>query len=154
MLSKYLLFSQGMNTENPHNLPSAAKFNKIIELTVGTVYLYDKVVVVEINEGVNVSYSSSFSALLLVLRHVGTKPMVYISHRVHSYSLNPTEYKYLHKIPNLKGIAIVCASEIGCQNLEIEAAFFKKPFQAFPSLQEAYSWSQGLLNGQDITPSV
>ncbi|WP_339697420.1 hypothetical protein [uncultured Marixanthomonas sp.] len=143
-----------MYKENPHNFPTSAKFNKIIELTVGTVYLYDKVVVVEIKEGMNVSYISSFSALLLVLRHVGMKPMVYISHRINSYSLTPTDYKYLHRIPNLKGIAVVSASTIGYKNLEIEAAFFKKPFQAFSTLEDAYNWSQNLLENQQVTSGI
>lgn len=128
-----------------HNLPSNFQLKKRLEIDIGTVYFYNGIVVFEAKEGVVLSYKTGFYILLKGLNYLGAKPWVYISNRVHSYSLKPMDYKYLNKVPTLRAIGVVNYSEVGHANAELEAKFCKKPFQMFDNLTEAAIWGKGYL---------
>lgn len=128
-----------------HTLPDSAILKDIFESEIGTVYFYGDIVIVEAKEGITLSYKNAFPVLVKGLSYLKVSSWVYISNRINSYALKPQGYKYLEKIPSLKGIAIVTKTEIGLKNTEVEATFFNKPFTSFSSLQEAYSWSKELL---------
>lgn len=129
----------------PHNFPHHFQLKKSLETDIGMVYFYNGIVVVEANEGVTLSYKTGFSILVKSLNYLGTKPWVYISNRIHSYSIITMDYKYLNNVPTLKAVAIVNYSEIGHLNAELEAKFCKKPIRVFDNLQEAAIWGKGFL---------
>ncbi len=110
-----------------------------------TVYFYDQFVVVEVNEGITLSYSSGFSLLVSCLKYLGTKPFIYISHRVNSYAVVPTDYKYLNQLPSLKGIVIINPNKIIDENAELEKSFSKKPFIVVNDFDEALAWGNAIL---------
>lgn len=91
-----------MNKTLSHNLPPDFQIKKVLETDIGMVYFYDNIVVFEANEGVTLSYKTSFSILLKCLTIIGARPSVYISNRVNSYSIKPMDYKYLNSVPTLK----------------------------------------------------
>ena len=128
-----------------HNLPPDFQLKKRLETDIGMVYFYNGIVIFEANEGVVLSYKTGFSILLKGLNYLGTKPWVYISNRVHSYSIKPMDYKYLNKVPTLRAVGVVNYSEVGHTNAELEAKFCKKPFQMFENLTEAAIWGKGYL---------
>ncbi|RDK87047.1 hypothetical protein [Marinirhabdus gelatinilytica] len=109
------------------------------------VYLYDNFAVVEVKEGTTLSFKNGFSLLLKGLAILGTKPWIYISNRIHSYAVVPTDYKYLNKVPTLKGLAIVNSEKASMTNAHLEENFFKKPFIIVNSLEEAYQWGRNIL---------
>lgn len=129
-----------------HDLPESVVLKKVLKTELGVAYMYDDVIVFEGNEGVTLSYETAFSILVKGLTYVDKPTWVYISNRIHSYSLNPQDYIYLEKIPELKGIAVVSNNKIGQKNAEMESAFFKKPFQSFSSLSKAFLWAKELLS--------
>jgi len=129
-----------MKKESPHGFPQSIPLRQVLDTPVATVYLYKQVVVVEAMEGVTLNYENAFSILLAGLQHMGTKPFLYISHRVNSYALNPHDYKYVEKIPTLKALAIVSTSAMGRKNAEMETNFFHKPMQIFSTMEEALAW--------------
>ena len=129
----------------PHNLPPNFQLEKIFESDIGKVYFYKNIVVFEAKEGIVLSYKTGFSILLKGLSILGTKPFVYISNRIHSYSVKPMDYKYLNKVPTLKAVALVNYNEAGHLNADLEAKFCKKPFRVFDNLQEAFIWGNGFL---------
>lgn len=131
-----------MNLTNPHNLTSPVALNHVLETELVTAYFYSNIVVVEAHEGVTLSYKTAFSLLVKGLQFTLSKPFVYISNRVNSYSLNPNDYIYLEKIPTLKGIAIVAPTELGKQNAELELNFFKKPMEIFDETNDAFEWAK------------
>ncbi len=130
---------------SPHKLPPEFQIKKIMETDIGMVYFYNTIVVFEANEGVTLSYKTGFSILVKCLALIGTKPCVYISNRVNSYSIKPMDYKYLNKVPTLKCCGIVTYSEVGHSNAELESKFCKKPFRIFGNLTEAVLWGKGFL---------
>ena len=110
-----------------------------------TVYFYDNFVVVEVNEGVTLSYTSGFSLLVSGLKHLGTKPWIYVSHRVNSYAVVPTDYKYLNRVPSLKGLVIIHSNNDKKNTIELEQSFFKKPFMVANDFEEALAWGNDIL---------
>lgn len=128
-----------------HNLPSGFQLKKKTETDIGMIYFYNGIVIFEAKEGVVLSYKTGFSILLKGLNYLGTKPWVYISNRVHSYSIKPMDYKYLNKVPTLRAVGVVNYSEVGHTNAELEAKFCKKPFHMFNNLTEAAIWGKGYL---------
>ena len=129
----------------PHDLPKDVQLMDVLETEILTVYFYPEFIVVEAFEGINLSYKTGFTILLKVIKLIGSKPCFLISNRINSYSVNPTDYKYLDMIPNLKGIGIVSTTERGRSNAQLEAKFFKKPFKVFDDMKSAYFWGKELL---------
>lgn len=134
-----------MQQISPHILPSNFQIKKTLETDIGMVYFYGNIVVFEANEGVTLSYKTGFSILLKCLTVVGSRPCVYISNRINSYSIKPMDYKYLNKVPTLKCCGIVTYSGVGHSNAELESTFCKKPFRIFDNLTEAVIWGKGFL---------
>ena len=139
-----LLISRGMKQTSPHNFPAEEVLKHILKTNIADIYFYDHLVVVEAYEGVTLSYKTGFQVLTRGLKYIGKKPFFYIAHRVNSYSINPTDFKHLAKIPTLRGIAIASPLESGKKNAELEKTFFKKPIEIFESIEEAYQW--GMMN--------
>ncbi len=121
----------------------------IMENEILTAYFYDNIVVVEVNEGKTLSYKTAFTLLVKGLTHLRNKPWVYISHRVNSYSVQPTDYKYLNKVPTLKGIAVVSPQSQEDPTFSLESTFCKKPFVKKATLEDAYRWAIELLDNTD-----
>ncbi|MCW9038648.1 hypothetical protein [Altibacter sp.] len=140
-----------MNATSPHNFPASVSLRHVLETDLGMVFFYDNIVVVEAYEGVTISYITGFSILVKGLQKLGTRPWVYIANRINSYSVNPNDYKYLEKIPTLKGLVIITPDEIGKKNAALEANFFNKPFTVVDDLASAYKCAQSFLAGDTST---
>ena len=111
----------------------------------GTIRIYDQIIVMEAKEDALLSLRTGLFILLKVIQLVGTRPVVYISNRVNSYSVDPNDYKYLEMIPTLKGIAVVKHDAIGIRAVELERWFYNKPFSVFESMEDAVFWAQEIL---------
>jgi hypothetical protein len=135
---------------NPHNLSDAFVLTHRIKSKIATVYVYNKnILVVEVNEGVNLSYASAGKLLLKGLLVLKNRPWVYVSHRVNSYSVIPTDYEYLHKIKTLKALSIVVPTGTDPSTTAIEQIFCRKPFQLFNNgLEEAMVWAEKMLKDE------
>lgn len=147
-LDQELLISHSMKPSNPHDFPENEKLRHVLKTDIADIYFYDLVVVVEAHEGVTISYKTGFEILTKGLKYIGRKPFIYIANRVNSYSVNPNDFKYLEKIPTLKGIAIASALESGRKNAELEKSFSKKPMEIFESIEEAYEWGMNILSSK------
>lgn len=134
-----------MESNSHHNLPPEYQLKKTLTANIGVVYFYDHVVIFEAYEGVTVSYKTGFSLLLKGLNYLGTRPWVYVTNRIHSYSLKPVDYKYLNNVTTLKAMAVVNRNEVAMLNAELESKFCKKPFKVFDNLLEAVIWAKGHL---------
>jgi len=69
--------------------------------------------------------------------------LIYLSHRIHSYSVVPTDWlKFVKSDFSLKGYGIISYSETGLVNTLIENLFFKKTIRRFTSIQTAVNWAK------------
>ena len=139
-----------MNLTPPQHFEDGRSPNHVQYSAIGNVYFYDAVVITEFNEGVNVSYVTGIQLLMECMKHIGTKPFTVISNRVNSYSVQPTDYKYLERVPNLKGIAIVTKDAVSAANAMLESKFYSKAFAVFDSVKTACEWGQRILDS-DLT---
>ncbi|MEM7186848.1 MAG: hypothetical protein AAF466_09330 [Bacteroidota bacterium] len=140
-----------MKPNNPHNLPNGVYLKDQLDTDIGTIYFYPNIVIVEAHEGVTINYKTAFSILLRGLQITGFKPVVYISNRINSYSVDPNDYKYLNKISSLKAIAIVSKLESARQNAKLEKEFSKKDLEIFEDLNDAYLWAMAKLGKTPVT---
>lgn len=111
------------------------------EITIFSDYIY-----VVMNEGITVIPEYNDILVNLTSKYFKEKDFVYITHRIHSYSIDPTIYLETVRIENLKGFVVVSAdSEKEIASTKVEKLFFKKPFALFDSLEDAIHWKNTLL---------
>ncbi len=134
-----------------HQLPNEVKLIKVIKNEIATVFFYKHFVVAEFAEGITLSYKNGLSLLFNGLKIVGITPFFYISHRKHSYSLVPTDYEFLNRIPNLKALAVVYPNKKKFSTVSLESNFIKKPVKEFTSLEEAYHWGMQFIKNKKAT---
>jgi len=120
-----------------------------IRNSVATVYFYDTIVVVEVAEGQTLSIINGAKLLLKTVLHLKTKPWVYISNRVNSYAVVPTDYDHLDRISSLKALSIVMPESKSTIPL-LEPMFCRKPFKQFVDLQSAMDWAKKKLELETI----
>lgn len=109
-------------------------------------HIYNNYMVVVMNDGVTITPAHNLILLNIVETYYNNKSFVYISHRLHSYSVDPAIYLETSKIKNLIGFAVVSKDYKAKSNADIEKLFFDKPFEVFNSLDKAISWAKSILN--------
>lgn len=107
--------------------------------------IYENYVVAIVNHGVNIALKHNKVLVEITENHFKNKPFVYITHRIHSYSVDPKIYFEISKIENLKGIAVVSKDYKAKVNAQIEKRFFSKPFEIFANLSDAFSWTDKII---------
>jgi hypothetical protein len=128
-------------------VPVAETPRKVLDTEIGTIYIYNNLVIMEGKENVNISISNGMPILLKVVKLVGLRSVVYISNRIHAYSVDPNDYKYLEMIPNLKGIGVVTYNQYSFNTAVLEEKFFRKPFKVFANLEDAKRWASHVVDG-------
>jgi len=118
------------------------------ELKIGKFSFFQNIIVGEFYEGVHVTKSNAIEPILIAQQIYGEyKPIVYISHRRHSYSMDPIGYKeVVDMFPNFKGFAIVSKNKYRRKLAALEKLFIKKPVSTFDNLDSAIFWAKKLLN--------
>lgn len=113
-------------------------------LDFGTIYFFENIIVSEINEGTIFSIKLAEIILELGNKHYDPKKnVVYISNRVNSYSVKPTDWiKINNKFKNLVGIGVVNYTNFSRSIFAIEKMFSKRTFLGFNSLYEALEWAE------------
>ena len=108
-------------------------------------HIYDNYMVTIMKEGVTITPNHNKVLLNIVDTYYSEKQFVYITHRLHSYAVDPAIYFETSKIKNLIGFAVVSNDFKAKSNAEIEKLFFNKPFEVFNTLPEAIVWAKSLL---------
>ena len=111
-----------------------------LETEIGRFDYYSNMIVSEVNEGVHVTTESAIEPLQRGAQVFGYgKDFVYISHRLHSYSIDPTGYyEAASMFPNFKALAIVATNRRRRMLANLERLFMKRPIRVFDSLEDAF----------------
>ena len=109
------------------------------------IYIYNNYMVVVMKEGITITPTHNQVLLNLVDTYYSNKVFVYITHRLHSYAVDPAIYLETSKIKNLAGFAVVSKDFKAKSNAEIEKLFLNKPFEVFNTLDEAVTWAESIL---------
>lgn len=111
----------------------------------GKVKIIDNFVIAEMNEGITFDLPDRSILLNYCQEYFKDQPFGFISHRINSYSINPTVYIDAAKNFNVKAVAIVTFDTIGRGNVAIEKQFFGEPFEIFDNLEYAINWMKQML---------
>ncbi|MFD2561124.1 hypothetical protein [Aquimarina rubra] len=112
----------------------------------GLAEIYEDYIKVIINEGITVSPNDNNTLLEMVENHFQNKAFVYISHRINSYSIDPTVYLETAKIKSLVGLAVVSEDPRQEKQTLVEKTFFDKEFRHFNDMESALAWKEELLS--------
>ena len=104
------------------------------------VEVYNNYIVVVMHEGINLTPKKNEVLLNIAIKYFKNTPFGYITHRIHSYSVDPSIYFETSKIENLVAFAVVSSKQINITNSKLEKIFYKNPFQHFIELEDAISW--------------
>lgn len=114
----------------------------------GVLEIYDFYVKAIMFEGVTVEPKHNEVLLSIAKKYYSGKNFGYITHRINSYSVDPTIYVETSKIENLAAFAVVSEDPLNLSNIKIEKLFMKKPFQSFKKMGEAIDWVKSITTKQ------
>ena len=109
------------------------------------IFVLENVLVKQIEEGQIISSNHIDELLQIIDKHFKDKPVVYLSNRTFSYSVDPLVYKEVSKIKNIIGIGIIVSGNQRVQNAFYEGKFYEKEFEVFRHFYEAMTWANSLL---------
>lgn len=119
---------------------------KEINYPFADIYIFEGFVVSEIKEGVVFSWEDHAKRIVADIvnftNNNGTE-IVYLSHRIHSYSLKPMDWLYFYKNRfNLKGYGVIGYNSFSFLNTVVENLFFSKKIRRFGDLETAIQWAK------------
>ncbi len=130
--------------------------HKTLYFDFGKITLFDKFVVMIIDEGVNVIPEYNEKLIKIAEEYYKDQYFGYIGYRKNSYSINPLVYLECSKINNLVAMAVACPRDgIMLKNVIFEKHFLSKPFKDFTNLDEAKNWILELVikkESEDLKP--
>lgn len=110
------------------------------QLDVGKIQVYDNYLVAIFDEGATLTLERAYQIIGISEIHFREKPFGIISHRKHSFAIDPVVYTYLRELENLKAFAIVSSREVDMHNFNIESMFYKKPMKFYIEYRNALDW--------------
>ena len=116
---------------------------KHFDLDFGKVTIHENILIAKLNEGVLFDLENNQKLLDLGAEIFNGENYGYISHRVHSYAVDPMVYRKSAEVNNLKAIAVVSENEMTLRNADkVEKKFYKDNncFEVFRTLEEAVEW--------------
>jgi hypothetical protein len=125
------------------------------KLDLGRFVFYKNISIAEVSEGTHVTFEK-LSHMLQIAKGVygNDNPFVYISNRIHSYSIDPLGYYEAIKLfPNIKAYAIVSENKQRRMLAVLEKLFIKKPIRVFDNLETAALWAEQIIaksSGQSL----
>ena len=110
------------------------------------IYIFDGFVISEIKEGTVFSWEDHAKRIVKdVSDFSGTdgSDIVYLSHRIHSYSLKPMDWIHFFKNSfDLGGYGVIGYNSLSFFNTVIENLFFNKKIRRFNDLKTAIHWAK------------
>ncbi len=107
---------------------------------------YDNYVISILNEGVNLTVEMSNKMSQIALDYYKGKRFVYISHRLHNYSVDSDVYIEISKMKTLSGFVVVSDEKPSIKIALLEKIFLSKPFQIFNNIDDAIFWAENVPN--------
>ncbi|AXG71988.1 hypothetical protein KORDIASMS9_04249 [Kordia sp. SMS9] len=129
------------------------KLRNVYNFKKGNLYLYDDLVIGEVDEGVHVS-SETLISFFEFFHENYSKPFGYISFRKNSYSIDPQIYSMLPENNLLKGIAIVSNQKFSSLNAKVEKGLYKGRCELFTTIDAAVNWLDTIMPLQNENADI
>ncbi|UWX55055.1 hypothetical protein NYZ99_20620 [Maribacter litopenaei] len=125
------------------DIPYFKKIREVREFEFGVFYYFDGLVISEMKEGVVFDWSMAKKAVDAAKEIFGEEtPIAYISNRIHSYTVVPTEWlKFYKNRHQLSYYSVVGSTQGSFASIVLEKMFFKESLRQFTDLETAVAWS-------------
>ncbi len=114
----------------------------------GDFYLFETFIVGEIKKDVVFTWKDHAKAVVEEIADLydqNGKDLVYITNRIHPYSVVPSDWLHFFKYSYaLKGYGIISYTKKGKLNAMLEKLFMRSKIQSFNSLIDAINWAKSL----------
>jgi hypothetical protein len=126
---------------------------EVREFEFGSFYFFDGLVISEINKGVFFQWKMAKKAVTAFKEFYGEEePIAYISNRIHSYTVAPTDWlKFYNHRHELAYYSVVGNTKGSLLSTLLEKMFFKVSLMQFNELDEAIVWSLEKLEANNST---
>jgi hypothetical protein len=116
-------------------------------LDLGKFTFYENILVGEFAEGVQVTFENAAIPKQIATQLYSTEnPLIYISHRMHSYSTDFVGYKEVVALfPNFKAFGVEAQNKRRRMLANLERLFIKKPIRVFDNLEDTMIWAEAFL---------
>lgn len=123
---------------------------------IGKFQFYPNIILGEFAEGVHVTKANALHQIQLAQEIYGDgRPFVYMSHRLHSYSMDPVGYgEVVSMFPNFKAFAIISTNKYRRMLANLERLFIKRPIGVFHTLEDAFKWADDVLEKERLKSKV
>ena len=123
---------------------------------IGKFWFYPNIILGEFAEGVHVTKANVIEPIQLAQKiYSDGRPFIYVSHRLHSYSMDPVGYgEVVSMFPNFIGFAIVSTNKYRRMLANLERLFIKRPIAVFHTLEDAFVWADDLLQKEGAKSRV
>lgn len=123
---------------------------QIHEFDFGIFYYFDGLVISEMNEGVVFRWKMAQKAIKAAHEIFGEHaPIAYISNRINSYYVVPTDWiKFFKNRHQLNFYSVVGYTKGNRVSLYLERLFFRNSIRKFTDLEEAIDWSMEKIASQ------
>ena len=115
-----------------------------LNLDFATIKVYERYMISEVHEGMVLGHEHHDVFEQIVGKYFPDAHFVYISHRIHSYAVDPLIYLRTSRLTNLVGFAFVSKHTISLTNAQLEKAFLKKPIYMGRNIEDAIQWANEL----------
>lgn len=127
---------------------------EVREFEFGSFYFFDGLVISEINKGVLFTWEMAKRAVKASKEFYGEHaPIAYISNRIHSYTVAPTDWpKFYNNRHELKYYSVVGSTKGSLPSTLLEKMFFNGSLKQFNDLEAAIAWSLDKLVSNKALP--
>lgn len=124
-------------------LPFFKNIREVREFDFGIFYYFDGLVISEIKEGVIFDWKMAEKAVIAAQEIFGENaPIAYISNRINSYAVSPTDWiKFYNNRNRLSFYSVVGSTQGSFTSLVLERMFFQNSIHQFTDLQQAIDFS-------------
>ena len=109
-------------------------------------FVFDEYIINQVQEGATISPDNNKDLIDIIEENFSEKPLVYITNRYFSYSVDPITYKTTSEIKNLLGVAVVSFDKLSSENALYERKFYNKNFEIFSNINDAIKWAHELVS--------
>ncbi|MFK7811047.1 MAG: hypothetical protein AB8B59_01045 [Maribacter sp.] len=117
------------------------------QLDIGNFTFYRNIIIGEFKEGIHVTFENATIPIQIATQlYSSEEPIIYISHRKNSYSMDAVGYKEVVDLfPNFMAFGIVAKNKRRRMLAHLERLFIKKPIRVFEDLDDALFWAREFL---------
>lgn len=130
-----------------HAFPCATRLIAEHELAIGSFECYPNLVIGRIHQGVKINLDNALPVMAIGVNYYNeSNPVVYLSDRMHSYSIDPTMHLEAHKLfPFVLGYGVVAYNELNYRVAQLETRFLPCEGGVFRSMEDGLRWAQELI---------